>query len=1129
MKLWIIMAQLLSLTSFFALILINYHLWRTANSSLSDEYVQEDTTYDELYQSGMQSYTNEDWMGTVFYFERALQEFHYYRSSLTECRLKCQNLSLIATSENDPLSELKVFEGVFKKADCTRRCKLRKLGGRSERIDDSVTDKFLSMTPYSYLQFAYYKNGMYEKAILAAYTYLQWHSDDEVMQNNLDYYRNMHGIDDTKLINLEERVQQKHFLDAYQAHQDESWSKVISEMELALVEYWKADAQCRALCEGKYDNREFMDLYEAIANHYASTLYCKEQCEGWLARINGKQVEDYLPSHFHFLQFAYYKVGDIQNAVKNALSYLLFHPADEVMLQNMAFYENMDDLQMEFVPRREAEDYHERAVLEDRMLNFAKRNFWNENAEEYLYPDRDYDEEDESELAYLGAEPIDPMEVNLKQNEGGDTTGDLGLLSDVEEVEDKEMLRRFLEKQRHENERGAAKYSRDLNHGSQTATPTGAPHPEDTTGSEGRRMGSSTRAQILTGMKKILQSLMGSSEEESEQLLLQLAQDPKSREIKDRIKVAIEKMMANGNVEKDLAREQLKTMIQGLSQQGLIYDHKKETEEKSRDVENFDPASIHRDRKDVVYPSNKPAKMLDIKDYNPMKGLDKKEYFDWVNPPGYEAGAPGSTPTDDSEDEEEDEDEDVGDYITDEEEDDFERNREYYPSEDEGSKHKERTNHESPQQEIENEESEDSNNKSDKSIDKGRIRESLDASNAGETHINDHSQDNLATDITSEEKEVGEKGEEEEEVEEEGEKDDVEDTQLSEDHLDTRRNPYADFIQERMEAQMCSLEELDEDGSCGYHDDDEDEEEKRLSSEEAKLQRILDGEGMTDEVQEWMEEMMKIEDNAYFLLDDLPDLDIVMTDEELNGTNRVVADGLAADQECGVLLQLLDGEAKTGSGYKGKPSPHTKHESFEGLTVNEAVEAASEGRIPLLYPTIYMHLAERSRQFLQRHFQLKSHLFFSFTHLVCRQSRPGSKLAYSDWTRRDLSHPVHADNCNLDPAGNCHKKLPAFVWRDWSAILYLNEDFEGGEFIFAHFNQTAQSVVTPHCGRLVGFSAGSENLHGVKGVIRGRRCALAMWFTLDPRFRELEFFKAADKLNTLYEEQYTREGYYGNQ
>lgn len=51
--------------------------------------------------------------------------------------------------------------------------------------------------------------------------------------------------------------------------------------------------------------------------------------------------------------------------------------------------------------------------------------------------------------------------------------------------------------------------------------------------------------------------------------------------------------------------------------------------------------------------------------------------------------------------------------------------------------------------------------------------------------------------------------------------------------------------------------------------------------------------------------------------------------------------------------------------------------------------------------------------------------------------------------RTDLSHAVHADNCNILPDGECDKSPPAFTWRDYSAILYLNNDFDGGEFIFS--------------------------------------------------------------------------------
>lgn len=48
-----------------------------------------------------------------------------------------------------------------------------------------------------------------------------------------------------------------------------------------------------------------------------------------------------------------------------------------------------------------------------------------------------------------------------------------------------------------------------------------------------------------------------------------------------------------------------------------------------------------------------------------------------------------------------------------------------------------------------------------------------------------------------------------------------------------------------------------------------------------------------------------------------------------------------------------------------------------------------------------------------------------------------------------------------------------------------------------------QASVKPKCGRMVGFSSGGENPHGVKAVTSGQRCAVALWFTMDPLFREL--------------------------
>lgn len=44
------------------------------------------------------------------------------------------------------------------------------------------------------------------------------------------------------------------------------------------------------------------------------------------------------------------------------------------------------------------------------------------------------------------------------------------------------------------------------------------------------------------------------------------------------------------------------------------------------------------------------------------------------------------------------------------------------------------------------------------------------------------------------------------------------------------------------------------------------------------------------------------------------------------------------------------------------------------------------------------------------------------------------------------------------------------------------------------------------------FSSGGENPHGVWAVTRGRRCALALWHTWAPEYREQEWTEAQELL-----------------
>lgn len=251
------------------------------------------------------------------------------------------------------------------------------------------------------------------------------------------------------------------------------------------------------------------------------------------------------------------------------------------------------------------------------------------------------------------------------------------------------------------------------------------------------------------------------------------------------------------------------------------------------------------------------------------------------------------------------------------------------------------------------------------------------------------------------------------------------------------------------------------------------------------------------------EQVEEVDDSGFFAGGSVPQVGVTITmdDELLNGTNRVVLDGVMTQKECDSILQLATAAASAGDGYRGRRSPHTPHETFEGLTVLRAVKLSQDGLVNKSDARLLHELGERVIGLLHSYFRSPSGLFISFTHLVCRTAVEGDQEG-----RVDLSHPVHVDNCLLEPeTKQCWKEPPAFIHRDLSAILYLNDNFDGGELFFTNRDaKTVTARVKPSCGRLVGFSSGPVNPHGVTAVTRGRRCSLALWFTKEKLYRDME-------------------------
>nr|CAB3264616.1 leprecan protein [Phallusia mammillata] len=625
------------------------------------------------------------------------------------------------------------------------------------RISDDVNDDFKSKEIYKYLQLAYFRNGNFAKSLEVTYSFVIYNPDDSMMQKNMEFYDNHRNSSSYMYINRDAKSHQVFFDKGIEAYNVEEYSKAISLFEQALIEFYKAEEECRAVCEGEfYVGTEYPEtppsFHQQIIAHYRKVLECYMTCPVELARTSIKHVsENYLPKHYHYLQFAYSKVNKHDESIECSKAYLLFHSNNEVMQAHVHQQMNAATIS----PRQDAVEFHTRLQIQSELLKYVYQNFGIQDYDETLlqpYPKEDVD----------ASEPKE----NITKTELGNKEEELH-----EQNNDNEVLQEKVEENSYRSGR-----------------------------------------------------------------------------------------------------------------------------EKNNDI--IDSKDQHNERMEV---------------------LRKRR-----------------------------------------EADDFQK----------------------------------------KDVD------------------------------------------------------------------------ISDLLHKPI----------------GHHTIDSN-----------KILTISDGQSLVQPLAE-----------GPILYDYVT---LLANSTQMLGPTRFALDGLASNNECQELIDLELAGGLSGDGYRGRASPHTEHELFEGLTVYRAVELAEQGLLPFRSAQLYYDLSERVRAQVKAYFKLKDELYFDYTHLVCRIAIKGQST-----DRDDLSHPVHGDNCLLKEDGTCVKDNPAYTWRDYSSIMYLNDEFDGGEFIMT--DATARRVklqVKPKCGRLVSFCAGKECLHGVKPITRGRRCAMALWFTQDPSHDEQSRIEAKKKLNKLRE------------
>ncbi|XP_060112350.1 endoplasmic reticulum protein SC65 [Heteronotia binoei] len=295
------------------------------------------------YAYALEQYEGEGWKESARYLEASLRLHRLLRDSEAHCHKECAGgggrelwlgelgaqSALLGLGEllDDGLREMDLFGRVLQRASCLRRCK-RGLPAFQLRYPpaDTLRD-FQRRKPYLYLHYALYKTV---------------------------------------------------FVRAVKLYNSGDFRSSIADMEHALAEYYKVYENCLAGCEGGYELRDFKDFYPAIADHFVEVLQCKVDCEADLTpNVGGYFVEKFVATMYHYLQFAYYKLNDIKNAVQSVASYMLFDPGDEVMQQNLVYYrfyrERWHLEEEDFNPRPEALRYHNQTSAQKKLLEFARQ------------------------------------------------------------------------------------------------------------------------------------------------------------------------------------------------------------------------------------------------------------------------------------------------------------------------------------------------------------------------------------------------------------------------------------------------------------------------------------------------------------------------------------------------------------------------------------------------------------------------------------------------------------------------------------------------------------------------------------------------------------------------------------
>ncbi|XP_060884838.1 endoplasmic reticulum protein SC65-like [Labrus mixtus] len=328
------------------------------------------------YGLALDHYAAEKWTESIRYLELSLRLHRLLEDSVRYCVLHCNSSKHEETSFTRN-KDLNVYWHVLMKATCQKKCRAKFPALQLPPPGRDILQDFSRRSPYRYMHFAHAKLDDLQSAVPCAYTYLQRNPGDQEMHQLMEEYKSQYDLSGY-LLDLEEQPYEASFLKGVKLVNSGDYSDSVGHMEDALRLYLREFELCQADCEGISQLSPDSDLYTVIAEVFDEVLQCQLKCEGNLKpNVGGFFVEKFVATIYHYLQYAYYKMNDGCSAVPCAYSYFLFEPEDQVMKQNLQYYEAYSEqwgLQPEhFLPRMEALKLYNHTATLKQMLTSAQK------------------------------------------------------------------------------------------------------------------------------------------------------------------------------------------------------------------------------------------------------------------------------------------------------------------------------------------------------------------------------------------------------------------------------------------------------------------------------------------------------------------------------------------------------------------------------------------------------------------------------------------------------------------------------------------------------------------------------------------------------------------------------------